>query len=140
MAGYYTWETSDMGDITAEQLVEEMVGHAVEDLVWPRYRLERYEDLIQQYIRQGGGSVLLLDSFRDQVQHASVSLALLFGPVLLARRQQLLDADPQALTAIYGEAVALAISNAEAWLPSEGMRAGHGLEQAHHHGGGYDGR
>ncbi len=121
--GYYIWETEDF-DATeedAQEIAAFVLTQAVHTLAYPIYGVKRTEHELQDHIKQGGGSVLLVDEFRDAVEESTSRVAMEVAPLLASRQEAILDClragDRWGITTIYGEVLALALAGVDRWYP-----------------------
>ncbi len=127
----YPWEASELdpngGD--AFDVAEEMIESAVEDLAGEPWRLQ---NLLALAGPDDKIDVCVVEEYLVRLREAMARVALVLGPFLLERREDLGRLRPGFLTRIYQEGLDYARTRGDDWLPSEGLvalwdRFGHGI-------------
>jgi len=121
--GYWIWETEDF-DATeeeAQRVAAFVLNETIRVLAYPIYGVTRLEHELQDGLRAGGATLGMLDEFRASIEDAATRVALEVAPLLASRQESILlslrQRDPWAITALFGEALALALAGVDRWYP-----------------------
>lgn len=122
--GYWIWETEgfEATEEEAQEIAALVLGEVVRVLAYPMYGVTRQERELFELVRGADGSVALVDGYRTAIEDATARIAVEVVPLMASREEAILSSlgvgDRWAITAVFGEALALALTGVDRWYPA----------------------